>query len=1467
MTSPEIRMDISDDNAEAQKDTEMQSEDQPIYLTACDCSELFDKCLDSSSNPPQQFLSSEVARFVQEYYSRFNAWVSFLGVFAGEKACLDHRLRHHPVLQDMVIRLLDILRRNLFLVSVYNDEESAVVAKGPSNTIGTAGERVMGDALPPALDVAFSGIEKSITRLNKLGIAIRLSSRSTVVARARNFASQNPKLIRLKEFEDRAYLALQNLYPNASEILRQQLADAMTDRYAKLQYEFYRTRTQGSSELSANALSSKPIGHEQSIPGPPTTEFTSKQDTSGPTEEKQGITDNFRNFPQSSIDTSRLHANLEPEETMALGTAPKLKPPKTLTVHTNRQREPPCPKFKNDENYNHCDWCFQIIDRSVIHIKQGDYTMWSDEGRRHYRNDLQPYVCIAEGCSKSRPTYSSSRDWFNHMISIHSEYWSQNIHSQSLYTCPVEHENNSAYIFSTRDELYGHILLQHEPTAVLKLDEDTQNVAKQYGVEDLCLTSSCPLCLFPLEADPSQDNESDDTISPTDTSKAKKKRLGLHRRSVKRAKLSSSSSPVEVNKVATSWAMGSHIAGHLHYLMIVSLQLMSAMDGASYGEGDTSDSDSPSSRISALDDGPLKNRLDDLPSELQGSIAWSEPLPVENQEAALGAGAEEYPGRGRGDHYSDLDSSLSSEIVAPDRGEFDKKIAEIRNEGPARNDFKIAIICERPLEARIVNELFDKRYDEEAYNKAQGDPNAYSLGVIGHHNVVLVYIPGWGKVSTMAAATSLRASFEEIQLTLAVGICGGVPFEPQSKEAILLGDVIISEGIVQYDLWKRYPDNKFTQKDTRDNLLRPSPKTRAALAELKTQQGRDWLQNKTSKYLGVLQPKLGGAVIYPGSAEDRLFESTYEHKHREQKCVVCANDDGSRDVCIEAINTSCEQLKCHEQQLVSRNRLSQPLSPTIHFGLIGSSDIVMKSGEFRDYIASRDGLIAFETGASGTWGFFPSSLTIRGVCDYADSHRNKGWQGYAAAAAAAATKAFLENLSTDTSRTLSLHTRVELSPHTRVELSPHTGVEIYFQTRFGEVELEEDRTRRAKEIEVLKMLYNPFPDQKDRNPDRMPGTCEWFVAHRLFRDWQETESAKLLWVSADPGCGKSVLTKYLVDSVLTTTESRTTCYFFFKDDSENQGSIISALCCILFQLFTQKPILLSKMILEQIEITGKEFARSFDQLWDALLSAASGEDAGEIICVLDAIDECEHHGRSQLAQALYKLYSTRRNFKLKFLLTSRPYGRIRKDFHLLQIPGLPVIHLRGEGDVEMQQISLEINIFIEARVRQIGESLMFSHEEQHILLQGLRRIPNRTYLWVHRILDSIEWNSIVDDRIRTISNIPTSINEAYEKILWKSLNIEEAKRLLHIIIAAARPLTLKEMGSALALKDNTQSYIDLELQPEERLGERIRDLCGLVTIIDSRVCLLHPSVEEFLIQNGLVPIQNDPANPIKDNLK
>ncbi|RKK64704.1 hypothetical protein BFJ69_g16600 [Fusarium oxysporum] len=329
-----------------------------------------------------------------------------------------------------------------------------------------------------------------------------------------------------------------------------------------------------------------------------------------------------------------------------------------------------------------------------------------------------------------------------------------------------------------------------------------------------------------------------------------------------------------------------------------------------------------------------------------------------------------------------------------------------------RHGFEIAIICALPLEADAIEALFDYCWDGNGlpFGKAAHDPNSYSTGMIGCHNVVLVRMPGMGKVHAAAAASNCRASFPNTKLALVVGVCGAVPFKRNGEE-IVLGDVVISEGIIQYDFGRRLP-GQFTPKEgPLDSLGRPNQEIRGVLAQAKGIRGRQLLVNEMARYLSILRQNPELNAEYPGVAYDRLFEASYRHGEDRK---------------------SCEQVGC-DGKLVPRRRLQATgpsPAPAIHFGLMASGDSVMKSGEDRDRnIEARD-IVAFEMEGAGVWDILPC-IVIKGACDYADSHKSKGWQRYAAATAAACTKAFLsfwissidQGLASNSQNSLSLQIR------------------------------------------------------------------------------------------------------------------------------------------------------------------------------------------------------------------------------------------------------------------------------------------------------------------------------------------------------------------------------------------------------------------------------------------------------------
>jgi nucleoside phosphorylase len=346
-----------------------------------------------------------------------------------------------------------------------------------------------------------------------------------------------------------------------------------------------------------------------------------------------------------------------------------------------------------------------------------------------------------------------------------------------------------------------------------------------------------------------------------------------------------------------------------------------------------------------------------------------------------------------------------------------------------RKDFEIALICALRVEFDAVEALFDDYYEDDfTYGKAPGDPNAYTTGKMCNQNVVLAYMPGIGKASSASVAASFRTSFSGIKLVIVVGICGGVPFGTDDEREILLGDVIISKGLIQFDFGRQYPNRVVKKVTLQNNLGRPSTEIRALLEKISSLRNRKRLRDKISSYLAELCRKDGFQMSsYPGADNDKLYQPAYRHKHRDTDvCSTCANcQDWDDEVCNIAMESSCEETQCEAGELIPRARvekakgigsnghtltieeLHEAQKPLVHFGLIASGDVVMKSGLHRDQIVSREKVIAFEMEGAGVWDNFPT-VVIKSVCDYADSHKNKKWQKYAAATAASCMKAFLE---------------------------------------------------------------------------------------------------------------------------------------------------------------------------------------------------------------------------------------------------------------------------------------------------------------------------------------------------------------------------------------------------------------------------------------------------------------------------
>jgi hypothetical protein len=352
-------------------------------------------------------------------------------------------------------------------------------------------------------------------------------------------------------------------------------------------------------------------------------------------------------------------------------------------------------------------------------------------------------------------------------------------------------------------------------------------------------------------------------------------------------------------------------------------------------------------------------------------------------------------------------------------------------------------------------------------------------------------------------------------------------------------------------------------------------------------------------------------------------------------------------------------------------------------------------------------------------------------------------------------------------------------------------------------------------------------------------------------------------VSADPGCGKSSLSKALVDEHLLDTAAKdtTVCYFFFKDTSDHQRSPMHAIAALLHQIFkSEKGAKLIKYALPAFRENKEKVSQNFEVMWKIIQNIALDPDCGKIVCLLDALDECLRSEQRNLIEKLKWLERSQTAKNVQFFITSRPYWNIEKEFDSL-ICDIPGIRIKGEDQSE--SLRSEIDLVIVARVKQLGKQFT-GQRARKILLDGLLEVKNRTYLWLHLIFGRIESKPRIDTEMamNLLRELPPTLDAAYDAILQKSSDPVQAKKLLNIIVAAVRPLVLKEIGVALYIKAETHALKNLEFQEIDQLQTTLRDVCGLfITIVNEKVYLLHQTAKEFLIaQEDSNKLASDPIS-------
>ncbi|EXK77918.1 hypothetical protein FOQG_17384 [Fusarium oxysporum f. sp. raphani 54005] len=295
------------------------------------------------------------------------------------------------------------------------------------------------------------------------------------------------------------------------------------------------------------------------------------------------------------------------------------------------------------------------------------------------------------------------------------------------------------------------------------------------------------------------------------------------------------------------------------------------------------------------------------------------------------------------------------------------------------------------------------QFEEEEMEELTKDYGAYRYGRMDSLHLVLASPSKKGRAAMTVMATFLRSRFRNLKLVILTGICGGIPSAVTGHD-LLFGDVVVDPR--RLDAGGQVAGIKIEQ----DSGGCSTTWARGLRSAIETDDCLGYFKARIMDFLKQLQQAAPAKYKYPGAGKDRLYQHDYPHF-----CEQCRMNQNL--ACCECRKLPCDELGCGNDHLVQRDRIDykrkleddgradEAQTPNVIPGPVVSTEDVLRDPDKRDNLGTK-GTVAIEMEADAVCEAFPC-IVIKGVSDYADSHKNDAYQDYASATAASATMVML----------------------------------------------------------------------------------------------------------------------------------------------------------------------------------------------------------------------------------------------------------------------------------------------------------------------------------------------------------------------------------------------------------------------------------------------------------------------------
>ncbi|CAG9983333.1 unnamed protein product [Clonostachys byssicola] len=359
-----------------------------------------------------------------------------------------------------------------------------------------------------------------------------------------------------------------------------------------------------------------------------------------------------------------------------------------------------------------------------------------------------------------------------------------------------------------------------------------------------------------------------------------------------------------------------------------------------------------------------------------------------------------------------------------------------------------------------------------------------------------------------------------------------------------------------------------------------------------------------------------------------------------------------------------------------------------------------------------------------------------------------------------------------------------------------------------------------------------------RSRTRVAGTCEWLLSSQAYSNWLGSQSGlaedRLLGILGKGGCGKSILSSYIVDK--TQEEHGTTLYFSFSGADAPRQTLRSLVRSLVSQLIHKLEYMGGYELVH--ELTMQE-GYSTDDLWTLLHKIlALGTDP--LFLVVDGVDECSEPAEQLIEHALNVLNAIQ---SCKIVLLGRAH----------------VSELRSHSSniIEMDSTVIKSDLQSFITIQLSSNTRLYSLGIQDSISQTLLARSDGMFLWVKLMIDDLSRASSVSEVTQKLECLPRGLHAAYQQIIQHlvqtldDFEIKVAQNILSFVVAAGRTLDVEELNclQALSSRASAEDYSPGSIRNHVFIdpAEKFSRVCGgLIHIIDGKVTLVHITAKEFL---------------------